>query len=105
MHCASNLGDLIFVQANDRLRTVSAVHSPQSPDEFTTVQDWHDGVHENGVGHRKRASRKRLTHVRGFGDLKVHAFENAADNFSDYGGIVHHQDMPHPQTFVRFNND
>src|SRR5277367_235509 len=73
--------------------------------EFTTVERRHPAVDENGVRHRKGTNRKRLTHIRGFGDLQVHALENTADDLSDHGGVVHHQDMPHPQTFVHWNND
>jgi hypothetical protein len=38
VHCAGNLGDVIFVQANDRLRPVSAVHPPQFPEDIAIVK-------------------------------------------------------------------
>jgi hypothetical protein len=85
---------------NDRLWAVSAVHPPQFPEELTTVEGRHPAVDENGVRHRKRANCKRLAYIGSFGHLEIHAFKNTADNLSDYGGVVHHQDVPHPRTFV-----
>src|SRR5271154_241729 len=94
------------MEANDRLRAVSAVHPTQSPEELTTVERRHAAVDENRVRHGDRADRNRLTYIRGFSNLETHALENTADNFSDYRRIVHHQNMPHPQSlFTRMMID
>jgi hypothetical protein len=100
MHCAGNLSDIIFVQANDRLRAVSAVHSPQFPEELTTVERRHPAIDENGVRHRKRANRERLANIGGFGTSRPMPSRTRRTIFLITSGVVHHQDVPHPRTYV-----
>ena len=88
--CSLSMPDAIFVDGGmptldgcEFLRKLRRMHGGDGPKAIICLN-------ENDVRHRKGANRERLTHIRGFGNLEVHALENTADNLSDHGGVVHH---------------
>jgi hypothetical protein len=49
VHRASDLRNIIFIQANNDFRTIATLHSAKLPKEFVTIK--HVDVDENSVGH------------------------------------------------------
>jgi len=98
VHRASYLRNIIFIQANDDFRTIATLHSAELPKEFVTIKRRHVDVDENSVRHGNRASRQRLPCIWSFGNPNVRAFKNTANDFPDYCGVIHYQDMPHSCT-------